>query len=272
MNKALVGLSDNINQNIYKIELWYRSFKRHSNADVVLLAANSSNEETELLLSIGIIPIKIHVDNTLYINHKRLDHTKQYIENSQYDLFIVTDVFDVYFQSDPFAKLDTDKYDIFVSGEGVNVNQEPWNSQNISTLFPDKIDICLDKEIINSGIIAGKKKQLVQLYNKMYDLCEKSNDSHNIKDQAALNVLVASDEIDNLKIFNLDDSWAMHCAVAGPTQFFHAWGFDRNIKYRIPKMINNKICSGNGSEYDIVHQFNRIPAWNNIIYENMRSS
>jgi hypothetical protein len=271
MNKALLGLCDNISQNISKIQLWYYSFKKHSTADVVLLAANASDEEKELLLSIGIVPIKITVDDTLHINHKRLDHTKKYIETSKYEILIITDVFDVYFQSDPFAKLDINKYDIFVSGEGVRVNQEPWNSDNISKLFPDKIDICLDKEIINSGIIAGRKKQLVQLYNKMYDLCENSTDGHNIKDQAALNVLVASNEIDNLKIFNLDDAWAMHCAVAGPTQFFHAWGFDRNITYKIPQMINSIVYSEN-KIIDIVHQFNRIPEWNNIINENMRSS
>lgn len=272
MKRALVGLSNNILHNIDKIKLWSDSFRLHCSDDVVLLVANSTEEEIKAIEDMGIIPIKVTVEDTYYINHKRLEHTKNFIQDHGYDLLIITDVFDVYFQNDPFNKLDIEKYDVFVSGEGVRVNQEPWNSHNISTLFPEEIQYCMDKEIICSGIIAGKKQALIKLYDDMFRMCENSNNSHNIKDQAALNVLIAKNNIDNIKIFNLDDCWAMHCAVAGPTQFFHSWGFSSNIKYRIPKMINNKVCSGDGPEYDIVHQFNRVPSWNNTIYENMRSN
>jgi hypothetical protein len=271
MKTALVGLSNNILQNIDKIKLWSNSFKKSCDcSDVVLLVANSTQEEVDAIKDLGIIPISVVIEDTYYINHKRLEHTKNFIETSNYDLLIITDVFDVYFQSDPFQQLDIDIYDIFVSGEGVKVNQEPWNSHNIGTLFPEYINLCMDKEVICSGIIAGKKNALIKLYNQMFHLCEISNNSHNIKDQAALNVLIAQNQIDNLKIFNLDDAWAMHCAVSGPTQFFDSWGFSGNIKYRIPKMIDNAVYSGDGPKYDIVHQFNRIPSWNKIIYDNMR--
>jgi hypothetical protein len=181
-------------------------------------------------------------------------------------------VFDVIFQNNPFTKMNFDEFDLFVSGEGVNVNQEPWNSDNISKLFPEEIGNCLKNEVICSGIIAGKKIPMLKLYRKMFDLCENSTNNHNIKDQAALIVMISKNQLPNLKIFNLDDGWSMHCAVSGPTQFFTSWGFKDNIKYKIPKMIDGFVCTGDGKKYDIVHQFNRIPEWNHIINENMRSS
>ena len=101
----------------------------------------------------------------------------------------------------------------------------------------------------------------------MFELCENSTNLTNIQDQAALIVMVKNKEIDNLKIFNLTEGWAVHCAIAGPTQFFESFGFKGNIekRYGIPQLITDKICTKNGDPYDIVHQFNRIPEWNELL-------
>jgi hypothetical protein len=101
----------------------------------------------------------------------------------------------------------------------------------------------------------------------MFELCENSTNLTNIQDQAALIVMVKNKEIDNLKIFNLTEGWAVHCAIAGPTQFFESFGFKGTIenRYGIPQLITDKICTKNGDPYDIVHQFNRIPEWNELL-------
>jgi hypothetical protein len=101
----------------------------------------------------------------------------------------------------------------------------------------------------------------------MFDLCEGGSDDHNIKDQAALIVMIANNEIERMKIFNLDEGWAMHCAVSGPTEFFVRWGFNNSLKYGTPKMLNNNVCTLNGDSFDMVHQFNRVPEWHEIIKE-----
>lgn len=264
MKKALLGLSNNINSNIDKIKVWAKSFHEHCDDPVILLAANASDEEINLCKENNIIPIPVNIDDTHRIYHKRLEKILYFIEQSNVDLFLVTDVFDVVFQNNPFTKLDTDQYDIFVSGEGINVGQEPWNSDNINKLFPKYIKQCLDKEVICSGVIAGKRESLVKLYKLMFELCESSTNNHNIQDQAALIVLVYDNKIENIKIFNLDESWTMHCAVAGPTQFFDSWGFRNNIKYSIP-YIENGIVYTQNNKFDIVHQFNRIHDWNREI-------
>lgn len=265
MKKALIGLSNNVVTNFNKVKIWAKSFKKYSDGDVVLLCANSTPEDLQICKDNGIIPVPVTVEDTWYINHKRLSCTAEYLKQSQYDVALVTDVFDVLFQRDPFEQLDLNTYDVFVSGEGIEVGQEPWNSDNINKIFPSEFIKCKPVEVINSGIIAGKTDALIKLYEKLYQLCELGSNQHNIKDQAALIVLIANNSIDKLKIFNLDDGWAMHCAVAGPTQFFETWGFKGNIKYGIPVMEAEVVVNGKGLKYSMVHQFNRVPLWKEIL-------
>ena len=265
MNTALIGLSNNISSNISKIKVWANSFQRYSDGAVVLLCANSTNDEMKLCADIGIVPVQVSISDTWYINHERLKYTYEFLNKSNNDLVIVTDVFDVIFQGNPFDKLDTENYDVFVSGEGVKVSEEPWNSDNINKIFPEYYQACKEIEVINSGIITGNRTAVSQLIFQMYQLCESGSNAHNIKDQAALITLIANKKIDRLKIFNLDDAWAMHCAVAGPTQFFTGWGFDKKIKYGIPRLENGSVVNKFGAKYDIVHQFNRVPDWQSIL-------
>jgi hypothetical protein len=177
-----------------------------------------------------------------------------------------TDVFDVAFQGNPFLKLDTDSYDFFVGSEGVKVNQEPWNANNINVLFPKYYPKCIDKQVLCSGVVAAKKHILIKVYERMLDLCENhSTNNHPTQDQAALMVMANNEKIEKMKIFNLDDGWVIHSAVAGPTEFWNKWGFAENLECEKPEICGNKICNSKGMVFDIVHQFNRIPEWNDLI-------
>jgi hypothetical protein len=270
MKRALLGLSNNISINAEKIKLWAKSFNKFCNDDIILLAANATAEDMLICEQLGVKAIPVNVDDSERIFHKRLECVRNFLSSTDIELFLVTDVFDVAFQANPFDKLDTDSYDIFVSGEGVDIRQEPWNGDNIKRLFPQYISQCLNHEVVCSGVIGGKTKALIDLYDKMFDLCENSTNLHNIQDQAALIVLIYCCSFQHkIKIFNLDDGWAMHCAVAGPTEFFDKWGFRNNIKYGIPLMINNNICTSKNIPFDIIHQFNRTPEWHNIIKSNL---
>lgn len=265
MKIALLGLCNNVANNLDRIKIWSRSFSRHCDGEIILLCANSTEAERQMCQDLGVIPVAVEVKDTWYINHERLKHTMEFLKTSTIDVFLITDVFDVIFQGDPFEKLDLNNYDIFISGEGVKVNQEPWNADNISKIFPHFRQECGEQEVVNSGIIAGKREALIKLYEVMYQLCESGSNAHNIKDQAALIVMVVHSEIERLKVFNLDDGWAMHCAVAGPTQFFEGWGFKNNIKYGIPQLKDGFVVDKLQRKYAMVHQFNRVPAWKDII-------
>lgn len=267
MKKALIGISNNIVQNKQKIKIWAESFRKFSDGDVILLAANSTEEDINICKELNIVCHPVHVEDTWYINNTRLKHTVEYLKNSTIDAFVVTDVFDVIFQADPFTKMDFDNYDLFVSGEGILVREEPWNSDVLNKCYPEEMETCRPFEVICSGVMAGKREPLISMLQQMHDVCEAGINNHNIRDQAALIILLANGKIPNVKIFNLTDGWAMHCAAAGPTNFFDAWGFKGIIesRYGIPQLLNTRICTADEKIYDIVHQFNRVPHWHEIL-------
>jgi len=269
MKKVLTGFSNNISQNKQKIKVWSESFRKHSDGDIVLIAANTNEDDIKTLNELNIDYRLVTENDTWYINNKRLRHTKEFLESSDGDVFLITDVFDVLFQSDPFQKMDLDNYDVFISKEGIKVVEEPWNGDVINKVFPDQLQSCLETEIVCSGIIGGKRESLIKLYDKMDYMCENSPNDHNIKDQAALIILVKDNWIDNLKNFTLDDGWAMHCQSSGPTYFFEAWGLKNSLLrkgYGIPELREDGfVYTQSGIKYDMVHQFNRVEEWKNII-------
>lgn len=267
MKKGLIGLSNNIGTNINKIKVWSKSFKKHSDGEVILLCANSTENEVKMCKDLGITTIPVSITDLTHINHKRLFNTLEYLKSNNIDLFLITDVFDVIFQSDPFQKMDLN-YDVFVSTEGLTISQEPWNGDVIKKVFPNELEKCRNKDIICSGVIGGKREPLIRLYERLYFLCENSLNGHNIKDQAALIVMTTNNEIENLKIFDLNEGWVLHCAVGGPTQFFESWGFKNSLTQRyggVAQLVGNEITTHTNLKYDIVHQFNRIPQWNEIL-------
>jgi hypothetical protein len=269
MKKILTGLSNNISLNKHKIKVWSESFKRHSDGEIVLIAANATDEDIQACVDLNIKYYQVTVEDTWYINNKRLKHTKDFLDQSDADLFLITDVFDVLFQSDPFSKMDLDNYDVFISREGILVCEEPWNADVINRVFPDEIQSCMNQEIVCSGIIGGKREALVKLYDKLDHMCENSLNGHNIKDQAALIIMVKNGEIDRLKNFSLDEGWAMHCQSAGPTQFFESWGLKNSLirkGYGIPELREDSfVYTQTGIKYNMVHQFNRVDEWKKII-------
>lgn len=270
MSTVLLGLSNNITQHINKVKVWAHSFKKYCpNGEVVLLCANSSDEELNLCKEIGLQAIRVEVKDEHTINHQRLIHIKNYLlQRSSDDLFLISDVFDVVFQASPFDMYDLENYDIFVGEEGVDVHEEPWNFSNIQGLFPNDLETCLKHPVVCSGIIGGKRDALVALYDRMYAMCEnESTNAHNIKDQAALIVMLAKNQVARVKIFSLAEGWSVHCAVAGPTQFFELWGFKNKLLSKntpIPYMEDG-VVKTQGKVYAMVHQFNRIPDWNTIL-------
>ena len=272
MKKGLIGISNNISKNKEKIRIWSQSFKRYvPDGEVILLVANPTEEDIQTVkeLEISYSVIEDEIDQW-YINNLRLIHTVNYLKSSDIDLFMVTDVFDVIFQANPFDRFDTNNYDFFISGEGITMSEEPWNMDVMNKCFPEEVEYCRHTEIVCSGVMGGKRESLIPILERMYYMCINSDTRHNIRDQAALIILISKNQIDRVKIFNLNEAWAMHCASSGPTEFLEGWGMGNTITKRyggIPKMIDGVVYTHENLKYDIVHQFNRIPEWHKKLVE-----
>jgi hypothetical protein len=265
MKKVLLGLSDNVAAHADKIRLWANSFRAHADGDVVLLAANTNADDLDVCKTFGVDCVSVDVPRSDQIWHKRFEPAVSYLKTAAADVVICTDVFDVAFQGNPFLKLQLDEFDFFVGGEGLLVQHEPWNVDNIGRLFPEQLAKCLPLELTCCGVFGGKKDAVIHVCERMLALAESGLDAHSMRDQAALNVMIANNEIPKLKRFNLADGWVAHCHVSGPTSFFVSQGYRDNLKYEIPQMLDGVICTAAGQPYDIVHQFNRVPAWHEIL-------
>lgn len=266
MKKVLTGVSNNVANNIDKIKVWANSFKKHvKDGEVVLIGADMNAQDINILGLNGIKFYAIESDAELTINDSRLIHTANWIENSPYDLFMVTDVFDVCFQADPFELFDD--HDFYAASEGLIHTEEAWNLDVMNKAFPEYVDFIKPNEIICSGVMGGRKDALVKTLRMQQQLVDGALRGHDIRDQAALNILIYKNLIDNCKIFKPNEGWAVHCALSGPTFETNAWGLDKIHvrRYGLPFLEDNVLKNPNGLTFKIAHQYNRITEWNQKI-------
>jgi hypothetical protein len=264
MKKGLIGTCNNISENIKKIKVWSNSFKEVVDGEVHLVCVNPTELDLNLLEVFEIIPHVVKYDGNETINNMRLSHTADALKNSDLDLVMITDVFDVMFQGDPFEKFGDSK--IIVGSEGIYHNEEPWNLDVMQKSYPQYVELVRDKPILCSGVIGGKVKELIPFLLWMDNQTKKGVGGHDVRDQAAMNIKIYSDKskFSQYTILTPKDGWVLHCAVGGPTQFYEAWGFKNKMKERFGEARNEGgvIVNGDWEIFDIVHQFNRIEEWN----------
>lgn len=260
MKVGLLGCVNNITQNLDKIKVWAKSFGEVCRGSVNLVVVNPQPHEISLLNEMGINAFPYHTQEGETINNLRLQLEWQTLQELPIDMVLVTDVFDVMFQDNPFNNIGD--YDIVVGTEGVTHNEEPWNMSVLQQSYPDEVEKLRHELIVCSGVIAGKKDKMIQLLKDM-DKLTMGRGGHDIRDQAALNILLYQDT-SRIKVLSPSDGWVLHCAVGGPTDFYEAWGFKQKMKERFgeAQMIDGVVVNGSIKIFDIVHQFNRINLWN----------
>jgi len=270
MKRVLTGVSNNIATNIKKINVWAQSFKKYvEDGEVVLIAADMTEQDKEVLNRIDIKYFEVQTDRSITVNDSRIRHTADWLEQSDYGSYLVTDVFDVCFQGNPFDMFNTEKYDFYVASEGVLHSEEPWNMDVMNKTFPEYVNFIRPFEVVCSGVIGGTKSSLLKTLRLQQELINKALHGHDIRDQAALNILLHNGKIDRAKVFTPKDGWAVHCALAGPTFQHKEWGLGRSIadKYGSAKLEDRRIVTAERIPFKIAHQYNRIPEWNRLIVE-----
>lgn len=264
MKTGLLGCVNNITQNLNKIKVWARSFQEVCNSPIVLVCINPTEEELILLNNMGIDVSPYWLQSGETVNNFRLKFEMETLKKLDWDYALITDVFDVMFQDNPFTKIIG--HQITVGVEGIYHSEEPWNLDVMKKSYPNKVELVRDKLILCSGVIGGEKKRLMSLLTKMDVITRKGEGGHDIRDQAAMNIKIWDDKspLHQYNILTPKDGWVLHCAVGGPTQFYESWGFQKKMKERWGEadMVGGVVINGQNKIFDIVHQFNRIEKWN----------
>jgi len=264
MKTGLLGCVNNISQHLDKIKVWAKSFNEVCNSQVILVCINPTDMELRILQTMGIDTAAYYLESGETVNNFRLQYEIDTLKQTDWDYALITDVFDVMFQDDPFQKIIG--HQITVGTEGVYHFEEPWNLDVMQKSYPNKVELVRNELILCSGVIGGEKNRLLTFLTKMDSITKKGVGGHDIRDQAAMNIKIYDDKspFHNYNLLTPKDGWVLHCAVGGPTQFYESWGFKDKMKERYgeAEMINGVVVNGQGQIFDIVHQFNRIEQWN----------
>lgn len=194
--------------------------------------------------------------------------------SSEYDLryVISTDIGDVVFQQDPSVWLDKNLsntyYKINASSESIRYKDESWGRNNIARAFGNDIyEAHKDKVIYNAGVMAGEFLYMRDLFLQLYLMCSgapKHIEGGGGPDQAAYNIILNLAAYSrNVKFTPSEKSWAAQLGTTGP-QVKHVFG-DYLVE-ESPQMLGDLVCTSLGAPFFIVHQYNRVPEWRDIIW------
>lgn len=171
------------------------------------------------------------------IHNIRFYHIWNYLYNNRYtpyEKILITDVKDVYFNSNPFDSIEIDK--ILATGEIIQYNEEEWNQNhlhyNLGTIGLNSLH---DKQVYNVGVFGGGHEIVKEMCADIYLM---SVGKYKVADQTSYNYLIQTKYKDKT-LFTNDTAVHLHVINAGLVPF------DLNT-------ISN---------YKIVHQYDRIPGF-----------
>jgi hypothetical protein len=189
----------------------------------------------------------------------------------QYRYIVTTDVKDVIFQSDPMKWLEENIGDkkINLGSESITYENEEWGANNLFQAFGHMMyDTMKNKTIVNAGTVSGEFDTMLDLFLNIYLLCNGLNPyvpGGGGPDQAALNILAnlaPYSEIAN--VANSEDGWAAQLGTTGPQMKSR---YNDKLIEKTPIMVDGVVCTSTGKPFALVHQYDRIPEWKNIILE-----
>tara|TARA_R110001606_G_scaffold398636_1_gene578156 strand:- start:473 stop:1249 length:777 start_codon:yes stop_codon:yes gene_type:complete len=168
------------------------------------------------------------------IHNIRFFHIWEYLNAVRYSKILITDVKDVYFNTDPFIDIDP-KY-ITSTSEEIIYESEEWNRNHIHyNLGIIGLQTLLDKPVYNVGVFGGGYDLVKEMCSDIYLM---SVGKYKVADQTSYNYLIQTKYKDKTIFTNLEDKLAVHLHVinAGLVEF------DLN----------------NIKNYKIIHQYDRI--------------
>ena len=195
----------------------------------------------------------------------------------KYRYVISVDVADVVFQTNPseflekdFKINDTDqKYGLIVGCENLKYKDESWGIHNMYRSFGDIAAIHMQEQpIYNAGTIAGKFDIFMDFCYNIFLLCQGAPmevPGGGGPDQAAMNLLLSMKPYHDITLKYSHNFWACQCGTTVDPNKVES--FRPNFIWKGEPVMKEDGCVYNeaNQKYVLVHQYNRVPEWNEII-------
>lgn len=269
-----------------QIENWVNSLNKSGfTGDKILISYNSSPQVTKELQDKGIqvyevdfdgfgqpLDLVTHTGKVTRENAYKLVHNLRFFhiwqllkqlerEGTKYNRVITTDVRDVIFQYNPSEWLnDNQTNDIIAPSESVMYRDESWNSDNFIKGFGPLVWEYLGKELLvcNVGSFAAKYDTFVDLCLMIYMTAV----GHWVADQSGFNVIVNTILKDKTQFVDADDAWAGQIG----TLVENRMEIGKHILNAEPFMDDKgNVVNSKGEKFCLVHQYERIPGWEDVI-------
>lgn len=258
------------------IKPWLYSLKKTGyTGEIAVLAFSPTSEETLKALEEENVSV-------FYINRKPEHHicTERFLIYhrilmnfyNSLDNVLLTDVKDVIFQQDPFL-ISFAGTKLTLSGEGISYRNEPWGQENLIS-FSEESYVCFQfEEILNCGVIYLHGIGFARMFTLMlYNLALSAGRGEASRhpggggyDQAALNVL-ARTFTDGVQV--LPHYMVAQCGTMKDPRKIGAFKEHWRDGVMEPYMRDDGIIEFSPNVTPmIVHQYDRVPGWADIIKE-----
>lgn len=291
----IVGVVDNYDWD--KIKYWANSIEQSGFDGYKALIVYNMNKETVNVLTekqfmlIGVSPFddakgfvfqgnsNIMVDRFLHINHflSMLD------DPQMVDRVIITDVRDVVFQSNPTDWLNeyfVSGFDMIVGSENMTYENEPWGRNNLTRSFGDYFfDRMKDHPIFCAGVIGGDMQSVKDFCLNLWLICRGLNphvEGGGGPDQAAMNIMLGMEVYRYTTMTTGPGAgWVLHAGTSFPAIQAGSGGigeeYRRNPNMKIDFLeeleytIKDNSINIDDKKVVILHQWDRVPAWKQMI-------
>ena len=299
MDKDLiVGVVDNYNWD--KIKYWANSIRTSGFTGHKALIAYNMDKATvdklsqEDFMIVGMSPLdnekgfvydtsrgSIMTDRFMHI-YQMLD---QFHNQAGIGRVILTDVRDVVFQDNPTTHLNellANGHEIVLGSENLKYKDEPWGANNMQQSFGKYFyEHMEDEEIFCAGVIAGMGDAIKDFCLNLWMICRGAAPQipgGGGPDQAAMNIMIGMEHLTYMvKRTRPSDGWVVHAGTSMPAIEAGSGGIGQTYKQN-PNMllpfihdvvytVSNNEIHANGKKLTIVHQWDRVPAWKELIEE-----
>jgi len=276
MDDLIIGCSTNYDWS--KIKYWINSVNQSGfKGKKVMILMNCDLETTTKVLKAGFEVISFGTDAMGNLTHQspfmvhveRFLHIYNYLKDNEFRYVITTDVKDVIFQKNPSEWLEewlgNESFDddLVFSSESILYKNEPWGDNNLMETFGPYIhNIFKENEIYNVGVLAGRGYAMRDLVLNIFLACV--GKPIKICDQSTFNFLISQHPyLKTSKYAKSEDGWACQLGTtADPSKIEQ---FKPFLLEPSPIMQDGKVVTSTGKEFSIVHQYDRVPEWKNII-------
>ena len=273
MKDLIIGASTGYTWDTLKY--WVNSINQSGfDGDKVLVLMNCDRETTMKVADAGFTIIGFEQDaqgNLVYkhegipVHVERFIHIYEHLCRTDYRYVITTDVKDVIFQKNPIKFIEEnigDKNLMFAS-ESIRYKDEAWGNQNLLETYGKYIyDKFKDNEIYNVGVLAGTGSAMRDLCINIFTAA--INRPIPICDQSTFNFMISQHPyIDTSKYMKSEDGWACQLGTTGDPSKIEQ--FKPHLLEKTPIFEDGRVWTSHGYEFTIVHQYDRVPEWRQVI-------